>query len=458
MKTDQQTEPRTSPLRLFAMAMLPVLLLAAGAAGYGWLTGRLGAGKAEGVSAPAPHHARRGPRGPRYGRGGANWRTRGRRTTAPLVEIRRVELSEWRPRMRFYGRIIAPHRVGLRMPVSGRIVMVNPRLRPGGEVKKGEILVRLDDFAYRAALAQAEAALEEARAKARESEAQIALEEASLKNARRQLELARRDLARVRELAGTGAASGKALDAAILTETQRRLAVTQKKGAIGAARARLAQYRAQIRRQRELVKLARRDLADTVLEAPFDARVLSAQAETGQYVTPSSELALLADKGRLEARFSMSEDQYGDLLALGGSLRGAPVRIIWKSGHTRLALPGRLERIAPEVDAASGAVTAFASIGAGDDLLRKTPIGSFVDVMLAAPRARKVARLPEGALHDGGQVFIIRDGVLRPRKVRALARDGGEIIIAGGLETGEEVMISPLPNARAGMRVRTVKQ
>ena len=53
MKTDQQTKFRPSPLRLFAMAVLPVLLLAAGAAGYGWLTGRLGAGKAEGASAPS---------------------------------------------------------------------------------------------------------------------------------------------------------------------------------------------------------------------------------------------------------------------------------------------------------------------------------------------------------------------------------------------------------------------
>ena len=457
MKAGTRTEKRTFTPGAFAKVLLPLLLLAGGIIGYTRLSGQPAGIRPESASATVSRRMRGASHGPRYGHGGANWRARGQRS-APLVETRRARLTEWRPRMTFYGRIVAPHRVELRPPVSGRVIMTNPRFRVGGEVKKGEILLRLDDFAYRSALAQAEAALEEMRASARESEALIALERDSLEVARQQLELARRDLDRMRRLAGNGTVSDKALDAAILTESQRRLTVLQKRRAIDTARARLAQTKARIRRQRELVKVARRNLADTVVRAPFDARVLSVEVAVGQYVTPSDGLAVLADASALEVRFSMTEDQYGDLLALGGTPAGAPVRIVWKSGLAQFDLSGVVERIAPEVDSASGMVTVFASLDADAALLRKVPLGAFADVSLMAPGGRKVVRLPEGALHEGERVFVVLGDVLRPRRVRPLARENGEVIVAGGLENGEEVLVSPLPNASAGMRVRKVEQ
>jgi len=68
-----------------------------------------------------------------------------------------------------------------------------------------------------------------------------------------------------------------------------------------------------------------------------------------------------------------------------------------------------------------------------------------------------VARLPEGALHDG-RVYVVTDGRLTPREVRPLAWENGTVVIGRELKEGEVVMASHLPQAKPGMRVRVAGQ
>ncbi len=460
MEREDVREKGRGRIRLLAMTLLPVALLALGVAGYRHYAERPGAGAAASADGKAKGErgrwtrSRHGPRGPRYGRSGAWERPRRR---PPVVEVRRVRLEPWQQKMTFYGQVVTRRRLDLRMPVSGRIVEVSGNLRAGGRVRKGELLVRLDDVDYRTALKEAEAELAEVRAKIAETEAQIRLEEASLENARRQLGIAERDLARKRRLFERGAASRKAVDDAALAEAQKRLAVLQKTSAIRMARARLAQYRAQAQRQEHVIERARKDLRDTELHAPFDGLVLSASAARGQYVTPSDRLATMVARNDLEVRFTISQDRYGDLLASGGSVAGLPVRIVWEAGRARREIRGRIDRLAPEVDENSGSVVAFATFdtdGASAEGLR---IGSFVDVVLEGPELPAVARLPEGALHDG-RVYVVSDGRLTPRDVRPLAWENGTVVIGRGLKDGDVVMASHLPQAKPGMRVRVAGQ
>ncbi len=376
---------------------------------------------------------------------------------APLVETHRVRLGSWVLSKTFYGRVQAGHVLEVRMPVSGRVVAVHPHLRTGGYVKKGDVLLRVNDLAYRMAVDQARAALKEIEGKIREIQAQIAMEEASLQNAHRQLEVAKRDLQRVERLQKSGTASSKALDEAILAVAQRRLAVMQKEGAVRIARARLEQYRAQLQKQQAALRLAQRDLADTVYQAPFDARVISAQVEKGQYVTPADRLFTLSAIRSLKVKFSISEDQYGDLLAAQGKILGLPVKIVWRSGSLRHVFSGEIERTAPQLDENTGLLAAFASLQGDEEALQLIPLGAFVDVVVTAASSRKVARLPESALHENDTVFVVENGRLKSRAVRILARAQGEVIIAEGMREGEEVLSSPMPNARDGMHVRKAK-
>ncbi len=466
----------SSRLRLFAMAALPVALLALGYAGYERLArapeasfarhdaaARDGAGRGEAGRANARRNGsssrrarRRGPWGPRYGRGGAGWSAPSRRA-APVVKAMTLRLEDYSPSFSFYGRIVASRQVDLQLPVTGRLVEVSAALREGEAFRRGELLARVDDFDYRTALEEARAALEETRAKMDETRAQIDQEQGAVENAREQLSLAESDLARMRKLAASGTASAKAHENARLTVAQRRLTLLQKQAALRMARARLKQLQAQFKARELALSRARRELADTRLVAPFDGRILSAAAAKGQYVTPSTKLATAIADGDLEVRFSISEDRYGDLVAAGGDVVGLPVRVIWKSGQARLEMTGRITRIAPRVDDESGAVIAFAGL---DDAARggALRIGSFVDVALAGAPLKGVARLPEGALHDGGVIYRVEDGRLVPLKVRPVLWEKGQVLVSGPLRAGMRVLASHLPNVKPGMRVKVAAQ
>ncbi len=445
-----------SRLRILSMTVLPVAFLALGVAGYRHLTAPIATPAASLATADAGARQktrRRGPHGPRYGRG--QWQGRKRAPQTPVVAARKVAMGSWRPRFVLHGRIVAARTLQLRMTISGRVAEAAEQLRPGGEVRKGQLLVRLDDFSRRLALAGASAQLEEARARVAEQKEQLRLDEASLQNALRQLDLARRARERTKVLARDGTASRKALDDAALVVAQRELTVVQKKSALRISAARLKQYEAQQRQKEQALAQARRDLRDTRLFAPFDGAVLSAQVEKGQYVSGTEVLATLAARHELEVRFALSEDQYGDLLAAGAHLKGMPVRIVWKAGRTRLVSGGRIVRLAAQLKAESGTLDVYARL---DDIprMRELRLNAFVEVHLEGPPLRNVARLPEGAMHDG-RVFVLREGRLEGRKVNPVAWENGEVIVQGSIKDGDLVMASHLPQARDGMRVKVAR-
>jgi len=224
------------------------------------------------------------------------------------------------------------------------------------------------------------------------------------------------------------------------------------------SRARREQQKAAEKRQQWALKKANRALEDSHFIAPYNGHVLSVGAEIGQYVTSSDKLATLVPVGDVEVRFTLSEDQYGNLLALGKAIAGLPVHIVWRSGQTRLAFDGKVERVGAEVAEKSGSIVLYAGLGEGDVPKGQLPIGSFVDVKLTGHDIEHVSRLPESALYDQDRVFLITDSKLVSRQVRPLSWKNGEVWISSGLNEGDQVLVTHLPNAKPGLPVEVIAQ
>ncbi len=443
-------------LRMLAMGVLPLIFLALGVYGYDRIT-RPEPGAQGAKSEAQKHRARRkGPWGPRYGRGQT---PQTRAASKPVaVAARKVQLASYTPRFSLYGQVIASHRVVMGLPVSGRIIKLNPDLREGARVEKGAFLVTVDDFPYRAVLEEARANLAEAKAKTREISAQLDLERETLKQLEHQLELARREQKRAEKLISQGTISQKILDDAVLLVSQRQVAVQQRRSNIDISNARLEQQGSVEKRLRWAVKKAERTLRDTRLAAPFDGRILSVNAEIGQYISSSDKLVTIVSDSHLEVRFTLSEDRYGDLLFSGASIIGLPVRIRWRSGRIKRSFQGKLTRLAPEVAADSGAIVAFAGFENGGEASSLLRIGSFVDIELSGRKIENVARLPESALYNQGRVYLVQDNRLVGRKVRPLRWENGEVLISAGLDEGDLVLVNHLPNIKPDIRVKVVQE
>ncbi|MBA5779207.1 HlyD family efflux transporter periplasmic adaptor subunit [Stappia sp. F7233] len=374
------------------------------------------------------------------------------RETVYVVEKARVEVGDHAPMLRLYGEVVAGRAVDLRALVGGEVIAVNDSLKAGGTVDKGAELVRIDAFAYEGALLEARANLAEAKARLVEFQGEVAAERDNLARAREQLAFASRDLERAKSLLKSGAVTERTVEERDLLVSQRAQAVDQRGNALAVAEARVTQQRAVIERQQWRLSEAERNLADTVLKAPFDAIVRAQAAEIGRLVNVNDVVAVLYDRNDLEVRLTLSDSQYGRILAGEGAVIGRPVEVQWYIGGEPVIYEAEIVRVGAEVAVERGGVDVYARVKM---VPGQTPLrpGAFVELHLADRTYRSAARIPEAALFGGDHVFVIEEGRTMKRDVRVLAFDDGHIIVSGDLKTGDIVMATRLAEAGEGIKV-----
>jgi RND family efflux transporter MFP subunit len=227
----------------------------------------------------------------------------------------------------FLGVALARSSADLAPRFEGRLRDVHVRL--GDRVPVGALIATLDVPSLRFDLTIAEASLQAA----------------DVDQRRAAVELAQADeqLARRKALVEAALASGEDLAAA---GYQQKLAATR----VEAARALLAEKRSR-------VEQLRKSNADTQIRAPFEGIIAARYVDPGANVTPSRPIVRLISAHTLFVRFAVPEES-------AASLRlGEPVQI--RAGEASLG--GAVEKIAPEVDAASRMIIAEAHLNAEAD-------------------------------------------------------------------------------------------
>lgn len=242
-------------------------------------------------------------------------------------------------------------------------------------VRKGDILVQLDDSDARIALAQAEAELARARrqygqtsatstalaAQVDARNADIARARAQLVSAQADYEKARVDLARRQRLAPNGAVSGEELTSATNGFASAKAAlelaragVAQASSTKGAASGELAANNAlisgttaatapEVLAAQARVAQAQLDLQRTVIRAPIDGVITRRSVQVGQRVAPGAALMLIVPVGQLYVDANFKEGQLtrvkvGQPVTLKSDLYGGDVeyhgKVVGLSGGT----------------------------------------------------------------------------------------------------------------------------
>jgi hypothetical protein len=123
---------------------------------------------------------------------------------------------------------------------------------------------------------------------------------------------------------------------------------------------------------------------------------------------------------------------------------------------------GRVVRTEGEIDPRSRMVHVVARVE--DPYGRAAPgrvplaVGLFVQAEIAGRRLERAVVLPRAALRGQDQVLLVdATDRLRFRAVEVARRIRDHVVIAGGLDAGERVVVSPLATVSEGMAVRTVE-
>jgi len=295
-------------------------------------------------------------------------------------------------------------RLGFR--VGGKIVKRQVDL--GDSVKAGAVLAQLDPQDLKLGQDSARAALGSAQA---------------------QYELAAADYKRYTELLAQGFISA--------AELERRDA------ALKAARATLEQARAQVAVQGNQAAYAS-------LVADASGVVTAVEAEPGQVVAAGVPVLRLAHDGPRDVVFSVPEDQQAWIRGLEGKPAALKIKL-WGSEDS---LPATVREVAAATDPTTRTFLVKADVGRAS-----VKIGQTASALVQRPRSEGVVKLPLSAVFEvGGKaaVWVLDAQTMKvaAQPVQVAGADGNEVVIAGGLKAGAEVVTAGVHVLSPGQTVR----
>ena len=306
------------------------------------------------------------------------------------------------------GKVQPREKVEIKSKVAGQVERVF--VDAGANVKKGQILLRLDSTDYRREVERAQGEVDQAK---------IALELAQLTLARRERALETRSVAEIEIELGRNDVKAK------------QVAVDRAKVSLAAARDRLRYCE---------------------VESPMQGTVIERGIQPGEVVTPGVQatfegkpLLTIADLSTLLVKVDLNQIDI------------AKVKTGQKVTVTLDALPGKsysavLTRVAPASTLPKGKeVDVFsveATLDAADALIKP---GMTADVRIHIETKSSILTLPiEGIVKEAGQTFVNRvtrdeKGKFVPTKVpvKLGARNDREVEVLDGIKQGEQILIKP---------------
>ncbi|MEE4192069.1 MAG: efflux RND transporter periplasmic adaptor subunit [Halieaceae bacterium] len=189
------------------------------------------------------------------------------------------------------------------------------------------------------------------------------------------------------------------------------------------------------------------------IHAPAAGTLLEVGARQGQYVTPATQLYLIADLSTVWVYADIYEHELpwvaeGDRVEM--TLAGVPGR----------SFSGRLDYVFPYAEEKTRTTKVRLVFDNPDRLLRPE---MFADVVIfAAEKPDQVVVPSEAVVRSGdyNQLFVVNDaGEFEPRRVKLGVESRGEVSIASGLKAGERVVVSSqfLVDSESSLRAATAR-
>jgi membrane fusion protein, multidrug efflux system len=369
-----------------------------------------------------------------------------------VISVVEAKKATYQPKLDLYGSIVSGRDVELRSLVKGEIVAVGENFHDGAILEKDALLISIDSFDFIAALDEKKAALNEGMSKLDELEALRQSDVIALKHDREILTLDIRNLKRSETLSKKGNISAKSLDDARMSLSRQQQQVEIREAQLKIQTARIGQQEAAIERARVGVRRAQRNLENTQLRAPFKGYLTEIGAEYGKTIDAKDKVARLIDASRMDARFHLSNQQFGILVGSGQGVLGREVRLSWRTGNTVQEFNGKVSRLGSSISSDTGGIDLLATI---ENLPVNSTLrpGAFVEVSMPGASHENVIKIPETSLHQDNILYIVKDGRLKPQKVELVFESRGFAYVRSEVEDGAKIATTKFAEMGPGIKV-----
>jgi len=353
--------------------------------------------------------------------------------TVDVATVSRTYPSQSFTLLNASGYVVAQRKAAVASKITAQLLELT--VEEGSRVKKGDIIARLEG-------ADAAAARDQARAN-------LSVARYSLDQARAELEDAKVTYERERGLLTREYTTKASFDAA---EARYRKAAAGVSGAESAVKAAEAALEA-----------ARVNVEYTLVRAPFDAVVLTKNADIGDIVTPlgaaanaKAAVVTIADMSSLQVEADVSESNL-ELVKAGQAceiqldalpdkrFRGVVHMVIPTADRTKATVMVKVRfvdmdpRVLPEMSAK----VAFLSkpVGVGEETPRTT--------------INPAAVVSRG---DKSIAFVVMDGVAQEQEIATGEKLGDLLVVTGGVKAGDRVVLNPPKGLKTGSRVKQAEK
>jgi multidrug efflux pump subunit AcrA (membrane-fusion protein) len=352
------------------------------------------------------------------------------------------------------GSLAANQQTDVAPETSGKVAAVGVDI--GSSVRRGQMLVRLEDADFKDRAAQAQAQLDQAKATLDQNRAKIGLRPGQkfapenvpeVRAARAALDFADKNLRRYEKLVESGDISRATYDQQI---SQRDQASEQYQALIHQAQqnfATVANSQAAVEMAQSQLSLAKRNLTYTTVSAPMAGYVLERPADIGEYISPQQKVATIVSLNPLRARIDIPEQ------AISQIHQGESVSVS-VSAYPDRNFSGRVARVSPSVTATSRTLTVEADV---DNPNAELKPGQFATIRILLPHNAPAVLVPQRALRTisgATYVFVIKNGFAQQRLVQSGQTEGDLVELKSGVAADEIVATSNVDQLSDGAAVR----
>lgn len=331
------------------------------------------------------------------------------------------------------GYVVPQRKSSLASKVTGRLVWLG--VEEGTQVKKGQVVARLENQDVEAAKDQAESQVKAARSNLEQAKAE--LQEATL------------NFERFRALLAKKVIAPSVYDSA-LARYERAAA------AVEAAEATLKAYLAAL-------EGAMINLEYTLIRAPFDAVVLTKNADIGDIVTPigaaanaKSAVITIADMSSLQVEADVSESNLNRIRP------GQPCEILLDAIPGQ-RFPGAIHMIVPTADRTKATVMVKVRFLESDPRILPEMSAKVAFLSRHPTREEQAPRIaiPPNAVvreKEGTKVFFIKEERAFERPIK-LGEPLGEMVeVLEGVKPGDKIVFNPTKGLKHGSKIKPVQR
>ena len=368
----------------------------------------------------------------------------------PKVSGFPVEKGELIQTVAASGKIQAPIRIEVASKINGRVATIP--VSAGQSVRAGQTLIMLENKAERANVEKARVALVQATARLRKiTELTQSGSAQSLLKAQTTLEKARKQHARIRELAQKGYVGQDQL-----SDSQRNLAIAQSQLATVQFQAKsnrgsgsdFALAQAALNKARANERVAREQLANTIIKAVSDGILISSHIEQGSEVLAGKALMVLSAGGKTQLIAQTDGKNFP-------YLKSGQQAVVVADAYAGQRFNAELSNVNPALDNLGDPVELKFDIAAPPDYLRQDMKVS-LDIEVA--RRADALCIATVAIRDeaGAEpwVMVVENGRAQRRMVKLGVRGDARVEILDGLHEGDLVLPATGFEVEEGKRIR----